>query len=48
MYTIKNIIYDIPLIIKTDVQGSAEAIRDSLVKLNNDIAKLNIKIILIN
>ena len=33
---------EIPLIIKTDVQGSAEAIRDSLVKLNNDIAKVNI------
>ena len=28
-------IKEIPLIIKTDVQGSAEAIRDSLVKLNN-------------
>ena len=35
-------IKEIPLIIKTDVQGSAEAIRDSLVKLNNDIAKVNI------
>jgi translation initiation factor IF-2 len=37
-----QLVKDIPLIIKTDVQGSAEAIRDSLTKLSNDIAKVSI------
>ena len=37
-----QLVKDIPLIIKTDVQGSAEAIRDSLAKLSNDIAKVSI------